>query len=329
VTADASPASLGLLLAGVPRSAGAGPELVANSVALAHGARDAGFSHLVVGQHFLGAPNQYLHAIPLLTRLVPETGDMRLATGILLMSLAQPVDLAEQLATLDVISGGRLTVGIGAGYRQEEFAAFGTLKKERVPRMVEALDVVRKIWTGAPLAHEGRFFTVHADGGSLRPLQQPGPPIWSAAMAPVSVERAIRLGAKPYAGPRVPITEVADWVTQYREATGDPTATIPVRRDLYIGTDSRTAWAEAVAHIEERFDVYKDWGLGKDLAKPASDPSDDLRASVIAGDRREIEEGLRRYVEIGAGPIILRCQWSALDLAGVLGQIEGAAEALR
>ena len=72
-----------------------------------------------------------LQPIPLLARLAAETGEMRLATCILLLPLLNPVDIAEQLATLDIISHGRLAIGVGLGYRDEEFDAFGVPRGER------------------------------------------------------------------------------------------------------------------------------------------------------------------------------------------------------
>src|SRR5690606_21010594 len=88
-------------------------------------AREAGYSGVVAGQHFLTAPRPYLQPLPLLTHLVPESGDMRLVAGVLLLPLLDPVPLAEELATIDTVSGGRLVVGAGTGYRPVEFDAVG------------------------------------------------------------------------------------------------------------------------------------------------------------------------------------------------------------
>ncbi len=87
--------------------------------------RDAGFHSVFAGQHFLPAPFQMLQPVPLLGRLAAETGDMRVGAGILLLPLLNPVEVAEQAATLDVITGGRFVLGVGLGYRSEETAAFG------------------------------------------------------------------------------------------------------------------------------------------------------------------------------------------------------------
>jgi alkanesulfonate monooxygenase SsuD/methylene tetrahydromethanopterin reductase-like flavin-dependent oxidoreductase (luciferase family) len=279
-------------------------------------ARDLGFEYLVVGQHHLGAPYQYLHAIPLLTHLAADSGNMRLVTGVLLLPLLPPVDLADQLATLDVISNGRLVVGFGLGYRDVEMEAFGVHRRERSGRLLEALYLLRALWSGERVDHDGEFFHVHAEGSSLRPLQQPAPPIWLAAMSTVTLERAARVGAVPFIGPRVRSEEVQAWVRAHRLAIGEPHATAPLRRELFIAEDRQRAWQQAERCIGERFEVYRAWGFERGLA---AESHADLRAylteRVIVGDAPECAEKLAAYRDMGAGPIVLRCQWPGLDTA--------------
>ena len=98
-----------------------------------------GFSDLLTGMHYAAAPLQQYQPVPLLARLLAETERMRIITGIILLSLHKPLDIAEQLATLDVMSGGRLVFGAGLGYRDVEFKAFGTTAHERVQRLEENL----------------------------------------------------------------------------------------------------------------------------------------------------------------------------------------------
>jgi alkanesulfonate monooxygenase SsuD/methylene tetrahydromethanopterin reductase-like flavin-dependent oxidoreductase (luciferase family) len=106
-----------------------------------------GFSDLLTGMHYAAAPLQQYQMIPLLARLLAETERMRIITGIILLSLHKPLDIAEQLATLDVMSGGRLVFGAGLGYRDVEFKAFGTTAQERVQRLEENLLAIKRLWT--------------------------------------------------------------------------------------------------------------------------------------------------------------------------------------
>jgi alkanesulfonate monooxygenase SsuD/methylene tetrahydromethanopterin reductase-like flavin-dependent oxidoreductase (luciferase family) len=307
---------LGLVLVGQPAAAIDPAQQLVDARMLTQRARDSGFEHIAVGQHHLGAPYQYLHAIPLLTHLVAESGQMRLVTGVLLLPLLQPVDLADQLATLDVISNGRLVVGFGLGYRDVEMQAFGIQRRERGERLLEALQLLRVLWSGQRVDHDGAYFHVHAEGASLRPLQQPTPPIWLAAMSPVTLDRAARLGVLPFIGPRVSSQDVSVWVQAHRRAVGDAHASVPLRRELFVADNRQRAWEQAQACIGERFDAYRAWGFERGLA---ADSVADLRAyladRVIVGDPHECADKLAEYRAMGAAPIMLRCQWPGLDVA--------------
>jgi alkanesulfonate monooxygenase SsuD/methylene tetrahydromethanopterin reductase-like flavin-dependent oxidoreductase (luciferase family) len=117
-----------------------------------------GFSDLLTGMHYAAAPLQQYQLIPLLARLLAETERMRIITGIILLSLHKPLDIAEQLATLDVMSGGRLVFGAGLGYRDVEFKAFGTTARERVQRLEENLEAIKRLWTEDNVSMKGSHF---------------------------------------------------------------------------------------------------------------------------------------------------------------------------
>ena len=101
--------------------------------------RDAGFDIYSWAHHYLIDPFQHFQPLPVLARLAAEPGEMKLATSVLLLPLLNPVDIAEQVATLDHICEGRFILGLGLGYRPEECEAFGTELSERASRNSEAL----------------------------------------------------------------------------------------------------------------------------------------------------------------------------------------------
>ena len=151
--------------------------------------RDAGFDIYCWGHHYLIDPFQHFQPWPVLARLAAEPGDMQLATSVLLLPLLNPVDVAEQAATLDHIAEGRFTLGIGLGYRPEEFEAFGTKMSERGARCTEALGLMRRLWTDEEVTHHGRYYHVTGARPTARPYQQPHPKIWQAAMSDPAVRR--------------------------------------------------------------------------------------------------------------------------------------------
>ena len=119
-------------------------------------ARDNGLHSVWVSQHYLAAPFQMLQQMSLLGRIAAEAGSMRIGTNIFLLPIHNPVYVAEQVATLDVIAGGRFIFGVGLGYRPEEFDAFGVEMKTRVPRFLESLEIARRLWTEAEVTYDGR-----------------------------------------------------------------------------------------------------------------------------------------------------------------------------
>jgi alkanesulfonate monooxygenase SsuD/methylene tetrahydromethanopterin reductase-like flavin-dependent oxidoreductase (luciferase family) len=168
-------------------------------------ARAVGFSSVWASQHYLSDPFTYFQPIPTLARLAADARGMILGTGVLLLPLLHPVDVAEQLATLDVIADGRLVFGVGLGYRDVENLAFGHDPKQRVGRFEESLEVVERLWRGEPVDYEGRYFTLRGARISMRPMQSPRPPVWLAANGDAGVRRAARLGdawlMNPHADP--------------------------------------------------------------------------------------------------------------------------------
>ncbi len=125
-------------------------------------ARDNGLHSVWVSQHYLATPFQMLQQLPVLARIAAEAGSMHLGTNIFLLPIHNPVYVAEQVATLDVICGGRFIFGCGLGYRPEEFAAFDVEMKVRVSRFLEVL--------------AGRPAAVERGGGDSR-----GPPLPAAS----------------------------------------------------------------------------------------------------------------------------------------------------
>src|ERR1700716_169888 len=108
-----------------------------------------------MGQHWMSHPTVWPAPIPFLARLAPETGSMRIKTSVLLLPLLNPVELAENVATLDHLTHGRLTLGISIGYRDVELAAAGLSRRDRVARLEESLRTMKRLWSGDEL-HGGR-----------------------------------------------------------------------------------------------------------------------------------------------------------------------------
>jgi hypothetical protein len=109
--------------------------------------RDRGWDPVMVGQHFLAESLVTLQPLPLLAHAAADSGDMQVCVGIVLLSLVNPVEAAENYATLDALCGGWLVFGVGLAYRDVEYAAFGVDPSEKVRRFVANLDIIRRLWS--------------------------------------------------------------------------------------------------------------------------------------------------------------------------------------
>jgi probable F420-dependent oxidoreductase len=148
----------------------------------------------LVEHHFTGW-NQVSATLQLLTWLAARTTTLRLGTAVLVLPWHNPVLLAEQAATLDLMSGGRLDLGVGKGYRHTEFEGFGIPPEEAQARFDEALEVILKAWTKRErFSHEGRFWRFQNVVVEPPPKQLPHPPLWIGAGSPASIKRAAERG---------------------------------------------------------------------------------------------------------------------------------------
>lgn len=288
-----------------------------------------GFDLICAGQHFLTPELRYYQPLPYLSYLAGLTSRVRLVTGILLMPLHNPVDIAEQVATLDVVSGGRAVMGVGLGYADHEFRAFGIDRRTRVSRLVEAIEVVRAVWSGNGEPHAGRHFTVDSTATGVRPVQRPGPPIWAAGQSEVAVRRAARIADGWYVPPFLTHDELAAYTKVFdeaRDAAGlAPPLERPVRRELVIADSMEEALAGAAARSTSRMGTYVKWGMGRDYAadRLTSATEESLRSRFVVGTPADCAEQL---LEIQAGTgmthFVLKPQWPGLPHAAAVEQVE-------
>ena len=199
-------------------------------------------SSFSVEHHFTGW-NQVSAPLTLLACLAMRTTTLRLGTAVMVLPWHNPVLLAEQAATLDLISGGRLDLGIGKGYRHSEFKGFQIAPEEAEARFDEALEVMVRAFTERDrFSHRGRFWRFEDIVVEPPPAQKPHPPLWVAAGSAASIRRAAARGFNlildQYAAPELIAERIALFKAE-RQAQGfwfDPMQ-VAVARQLYVGTD--------------------------------------------------------------------------------------------
>ena len=142
----------------------------------------------------------FLEPVSTLLFAAATTKRVRLGTSVLVITQRQPLVLAKQLATLDVLSGGRLIFGAGAGWMKEEFQALNVPIANHGPRMAEYLEVIRRCWTEDDPSFDGRYYKLGDVGFYPKPVQKPHPPIWVGGFADGALRRVARYGDAWHAG---------------------------------------------------------------------------------------------------------------------------------
>ena len=286
-----------------------------------------GFSDLLTGMHYASAPLQQYQPVPLLARLLAETERMRIITGIILLSLHKPLDIAEQLATLDVMSGGRLVFGAGLGYRDVEFKAFGTTARERVQRLEENLDAIKRLWTEDDVSIKGSHFELDRVTVSLKPVQKPHPPIWLGANADGAVRRAARLADTWFINPHQRMDTIERQLSLYKQALaelGKPMpGELPLMREIFVARTRAEAIRLARPYLEEKYKVYHQWGQDKAMPKGDDDLSLDFdeltRDRFLLGSPDEVAEQIIGYRRrLGVNRMILSVHWVGMPHSQVV-----------
>ncbi|MEE9276669.1 MAG: LLM class flavin-dependent oxidoreductase [bacterium] len=298
-------------------------------------AKALGFASITKGSHYSAHPFQDFQQLPFLARVAAEAPGLRLNAGIVLLPLHKPLDLAEQIASIDVISGGKVIFGVGLGYREVEFKAFGTTQRERVKRMVENLEAVLRLWTEEKVDMKGSHFELAGASCPLKPVQKPHPPIWVGANTEGGIRRAAQLGDCWYINPHNRIDTIEDQMEIYRRAldeAGKPfPEELPMRRELFVARSREEAIRLCRPYLETKYKAYHDWG--QDKAMPAGDndlgqPFEELiRDRFIFGAPEEAAEQIIRLARvIGMNHLIVSLQWPGMPQSLALETIHLVAE---
>lgn len=286
-------------------------------------ARESGFRSLLFPHHYLTAPMQMLQITPLMAYLLREAQGMTIGGNILLLPLLNPVHVAEESATLDVLSGGNFVLGVGLGYRAPEFDSFGISLKERAPRFSEAIALIRRLWTEDRVTHTGRFYSAQDVGISLKPLQAGGPPVWVAGLVEAAVRRAARIGDAWLIANATTLGATEPLMRIYRDtlqALGKQVQEFPIARECYVGASNATAMEECRAALEYKYSSYAAWGMESPTAGMTFEQM--AKDRFIIGDKVAVKEEIARWQErLGVNHFVMRMQWPGLEQDKVLASI--------
>ncbi|NUW36806.1 LLM class flavin-dependent oxidoreductase [Nonomuraea sp. SMC257] len=270
-------------------------------------AEELGFDGVRLAEHHFRdygvAPNLFT----MLAHAAARTSRLRLGTGIVVLPLHNPIHVAEEAAQVDVLSGGRLDLGIGRGYQSYEFEGFGVDLAEARDRFNEALEVILGLWTRESFQHEGKFYRTGTEVSLVpRPLQAPHPPLHVAAVSPETVtmyaERGLPILADPVATFRKVVKAAETWRDTAARAGHQPDAELVVARSVYVAPTAEQA-REDQARFEAAFDRSR-------IFNERSAPIDPRTGKAAQG----FEYYQDRYLK--GGSLSPDFRWEQLDVIG-------------
>jgi alkanesulfonate monooxygenase SsuD/methylene tetrahydromethanopterin reductase-like flavin-dependent oxidoreductase (luciferase family) len=295
-------------------------------------ARDLGFSSVMAGQHFLSDPYQMAQPVPLLARMAAEAKGMAIGPGVLLLPLLNPLQVAEEIATLDAITGGRAVLGAGIGYRQIELDGFGVTEK---PSKVfeERLDVIVRLLAGEEVTAETSHYKL--DGARLALVPRKPVPVWIAGNRDVAVKRAARLGDAWLMNPHTTLDELERQHGVFlaeRERVGLPAPPeVPALREVCVAPTDEEAMLVAGRYLASKYAAYVDWGQSEVM--PDGDTLRKAWEELTAGGRFVIgspETAGRMLAEhaerAGTTHLVCRVQWPGMEQDLVLRSLRLLAE---
>ena len=286
-------------------------------------AETLGFETLWVHEHHSQAMT---YPAPLMTLavLAPHTQRVKLGTNMVLLPLYHPLRVAEEAAMVDVMSGGRLILGVSAGYAQDEYQAFGVSRSERGKRMQDFLTLIRAVWTQDPVSLESTVGQLTDFSLFPKPLQQPAPPIYVGALANAAIRRAAQLGDGYVLSAGSTLEQVQERADYFRQAVRnlgeDPNLKpLAINRVMHVVKD-QAAKVQAQQFFAEHFlHLYDSWGHEdiQQLGSGARTYEETSRQHFIIGEATECIDLIQEYAAAGIQHIACLMNFGGPELAAV------------
>lgn len=290
---------LGVLLADLPRSM-PGRQMLDLTLRQLEWGQAAGVTCFMLAQHWVYGDITHLQPVPLAGRLAAELEpNTRLGTSVMVAPAYHPIALAEEAATLDIVTGGRFILGVGIGYMDSEIQALGIAPRERPGRMEEILPLLPKLWHDDVVSHAGRFFKFDRVEPSIRPTSKNGPPVWVGAKTAPAVARAARLADGWVSPSKIPFEGVEKLSRLFFDTRAEhkrPGGTVAMLRQVVIGRSQDDALERHLQMSQRRLDEYEKRQLDLKPGNKAGETRD-ARQTALLGTPQEIQERARWLAE--------------------------------
>jgi len=291
-------------------------------------AEELGFDSVWMEEHHSVTNHYWPSPVPVLAGFATRTSRLVLGTDIIVAAFHHPVRLAEDVAMLDVISNGRLVLGIAIGYKPDEFALYGVELEKRGARFEEQLAIMKGLWTQERVQFNGTYYTLE---GRLepKPVQKPHPPLWIGGWGDITLRRAATLADNWIPGPTADLTRLLAGKKQFlerRRAAGLAAPTEwPLTRDVIIADSDQRARELAEQHImvAYRREYAGGWRHPFIDASVATDLDKLMEDRFIIGGPEQCVRRLRRFVEqYGMTHLICRMFFPGMPHAHIMRGLE-------
>ncbi len=279
-------------------------EIYSRAIDLAQAAESLNFRNIWLAEHHFSTYGYLARPAQLATYIAAKTTRLRVGTAVIVVPLHHPLVIAEEIATLDLLAGGRVDIGLGRGYQHYEFERMGLELDSARARWEESVDIILKAFSGEPFSYDGKLFKIPETSIFPQPLQKPHPPIWVTAQSPDSVEATVRRGFNLLTGGfGVPIERMADFRKQFdrlvAEVKPPRVPQVGVQRAVYVTdtvADARAAAEEARWNMRVTLSLrnhYEKVERGRAIAVPAPKEPD-------------VDDLLDRFLVIGTPDTVIR-----------------------
>jgi alkanesulfonate monooxygenase SsuD/methylene tetrahydromethanopterin reductase-like flavin-dependent oxidoreductase (luciferase family) len=293
-------------------------------------AAHTGYDGLNLNHHYLVGPEaQCFQPFPVAAVLLAKYPDMDIATTVFILPYHNPIDIAEQIATLDHISPGHLILGVGQGYRKNEADAFNLGRGERAGRMAECIAAMKLLWRDGPSSFQGRYFSFDRADIGVRPTRPEGPPIMIAADTVRTVERIPRIGGDHWVpSARQTHRFLEETVPAYKRALADNNKEftgLPMTRDVCLADDVPTAERLITESYQRLLHMQSGWGQP---GEKYDDPFEKLKENrIILGPPEKVaEELIDLHTRYGAEYVWIRCYTPGMDVEAALDMVQRIGE---
>lgn len=293
-----------------------------------------GFDSVWLEEHHSIRNHYWPSPLIALAGFATRTSRILLGTDVVVLPFYHPVRAAEDIALLDIMSNGRVIFGAAIGYRQPEFELYDVELDNRGARYVEMLTIMRALWTGERVEHQGRFYKL---AGTIEPRPDRPPPIWLGGWGPLSLKRAAELGDAWVPGPTANLEKLLAAQQQYREqlisAGKDPAAMpSPLTREVIIADTSAQAWelAERYLMVNYRDEYGGGWKhplIGAEDDTPVNQLKALSRDRFIIGSPDECIAKIRHFVDtFGVDHLICRLYFPGMPHEQIMHELKLLAE---